>query len=217
MDDGQHLLQVVIERAGSSADVVSTGASVTVANTDEPSLSFSIVESGSIVRGNIHIQATPANVGGDPVIAVRYEVGAAVIAQSASPNLGLSALWRTVFYADGTYRVRVLAELASGRVLRAPDLILTTRNVRGWIALPTEGATVSGTVSLRGRLGCDSECFFTTATYLMDGAVLPGDSLSGIPWDSTTVPNGSHELRIVYRLRDGRVVRLGPRTFTVSN
>jgi hypothetical protein len=220
VDDGPHLLHVLVDRAGGGTDVIGTGTAVTVSNTTEPSLSFTLTPPGPAIRGNFVVQAMPANVSDDPIVAVRYEIGSSIVVRL--PSHPSPFTWQQPWFAlpDGNYRARVIAELQSGRILRAPDKQIATINIRAWMLLPRAGATIAGTVLLQAAGVCDRECGIHTTTFRLDGAVLAVTDTSSpgrFTWDSTTVANGPHTIAVSFITSDGRRMTTAVTPFTVSN
>lgn len=217
VDDGAHVIHVVVDRA-SAADVVSGGTPVEVVNPDEPRVSMTRTPSSLTVRTPVTVTPVIEGVEADPVAGIIYEVGAVVVYRRLAPDVADFEQPFTWSLPDGVYRVRLIVELQSGRILRTADEFVNLLRIRSWIRWPPLGSTVSGpTVKLEAAVVTDGEAFTYKTTFLVDGVFVGATRNTFMYWDSTTATNGSHTVVARTLLTDGRQVTTGALTFTVSN
>jgi hypothetical protein len=85
------------------------------------------------------------------------------------------------------------------------------------ITSPASGATVSGTINVTANASSDRGVagvqFFVDGAFIADKTTAP----YSVPWDTTTVSNGSHTLTAVARDAAGNKTTSSPVTVTVAN
>src|SRR5206468_15422 len=88
------------------------------------------------------------------------------------------------------------------------------------ITSPTSGSTVSGTITVNASVTIIGSLLVAGVQFKLDGANLGAQDTSSpysIPWNTTTVGNGSHTLTAMARDAAGNRTTSSPVTVTVSN
>jgi hypothetical protein len=136
-----------------------------------------------------------------------------------SHSVGLSGL-----SASTTYHFRVKSRDASGNLASSSDQTFTTLAVPDTtaptvsITAPTQGATVSGTVSVSAN--ASDNVGVAGVQFRLDGANLGAEDTTApysASWNTTTVSNGNHTLTAVARDAAGNQTTSAAVTVTVSN
>ena len=99
--------------------------------------------------------------------------------------------WDTTTYSDGDYTI--LAEgYVSGSLEDTDSVTVTVDNVTYYVTItnPSDGATVSGTVSVTTNTDCDEVKFYIDGTLVKDDTSSPFD----YSWDTTTYSDGDHTI-----------------------
>jgi hypothetical protein len=143
-----------------------------------------------------------------------HVAGVAALIRSADPALGPSAI-RNLLVSTGENPDGSFAEGSCGgggqwdgdpdgiaeplvNALRAAQIAASGPNEAPTVTLtaPTNGAVVSGTAVALSATASDSDGI-AGVTFLVDGVSVGVDSTSpyGVSWDSTTVIDGSHDIR----------------------
>lgn len=193
-------------------------------NSDTQAPSVSITSpTGGTVSGVITINASASdNVG---VTKVEFLVDGALLAtDTASP---WSATWDTSAAANGTHTLLARAYDAAGNSTASQQVTVTvTGGVEDVtpptvnITFPTNGSTVSGTVTISASASDDFGV--TKVEFFVDGASIGTGTPAGsagpwtIPWNTTSVSNGSHALMAKAYDAKGNVGIDNDTTVTVS-
>ncbi len=215
--NGSHILTA---RAYDAAGLVSTSAPVNVLVDNDhtpPQVAFSSPTNGGAVSETIQIEASASdNVG---VTRMDLYVDGNLYVSSTWPQLSLS--WNTRTVSNGPHTLSVTAQDAAGNVSSPSTVSVVVNNdilpPEIAITAPTNGATVSGTVSLQATASDDHQ--LTEVRFFVDGRLLghifaPPYSFS---WDSRTVFNGSHTLTAMAFDAAGHATTSAPVTIASNN
>lgn len=192
--DGAHALTAVATDSGGHTSQASV--SFTVAAETTMTCTITRPDDGDTVSGVTPVTANAAAEGGVETVQLLVE-GDVVDSDDASP-------WDLEFdatpWSGSTVTVAILATAASGETCE--DAITVQIATEGGFAVnitqPSDGGTVSGgAVPVRAAIGGGGGA--ESAELYVDGALTATDDASDwiFSWDSTTVANGAHELRVV--------------------
>lgn len=174
------------------------------ADTTAPTVSVSSPAEGSTVSGVVAVSAEASdNVG---VSEVRFFADGVLLgADATSPY---EAAWDTTTVPDGSHNLTAIAVDATGNSTTSTAVTVTVENTPTpppadttaptvSISEPSDGATVSGTVSITANASDDVG---VTEVRFLHGTTLIGTDTTdpyGISWDTTIVVDGEHTLTAV--------------------
>ncbi len=132
---------------------------------------------------------------------------------------------------DGTYSVRITSSSNDGATYTSregtstqrPQLVVTatttadTTNPTASITAPVSGATVSGQTPI--AVDAFDNIGVTSVDVAVDGTVIGTDTTApyGVTWDTTTMPNGSHQLTATAHDGAGNIGNAAAVGVTVAN
>jgi thermitase len=178
--------------------VLAAKNSLSTVDTTAPKVSITAPVSGATISGTVAVQGSATdNVG---VTKIELDVdGVAVATATVSP---FSFSWNSASKANGSHTLTVKAYDAANNVgsalvivnvvNAAPDTTPPTVS----ISAPVSGATVSGTVAVRGT--ATDNVGVTKIELDVDGAAVATATISpfSVSWSSASKANGSHTLTI---------------------
>jgi chitodextrinase len=216
--NGAHILTAVArDAAGNTA--TSSGVSVTVDNS-VPTVTLTAPSGGATVSGTIPVSATASdNVG---VVGVQFQVdGTNVGAEDTGSPYGVS--WSTTTVANGAHILTAVARDAAGNTTTSSTVSVTVSNVDSipptvTITSPSDGATVSGTITVRAT--ATDDVGVVGVQFQVDSTNFGSEDLTASydrPLDTTTLANGPHILTAVARDAAGNRTTSPPVTVTVAN
>jgi hypothetical protein len=189
-----------------------------------PTVTITSPTAWDTVRGTITISASVS--GDDDIIGVRFFVDGRRIGVEDT-TAPYEVAWDTTTVADGGHTLFAEARDAAGNFGNAPAVNVTVANeapptddvTRPTVSItfPTFGALVSGAITVSAEASDDAgvigiQFFVDDVALGYEGATSP----HSVPWDTTTVEDGSHTLAAVARdAADNR--RSAAVTVTVSN
>jgi thermitase len=189
-----------------AAAAVQAALTTVAKDTIAPTVSITSPGAGSTVKGLVAVDvAASDNVG---VARVDLVVNGKQLASDASAPFGFS--WDSTQVADGNASLTVYAYDAAGnaashsvsvKVANTPDLIAPTASITS----PANGATVSGTVTVRA--GASDNVGVSGMTLYINGqqvATSSGGSLS-YSWNTRKLAAGNHTLKVEARDAAGNV------------
>ncbi len=198
--NGAHALTA---RAFDAASNQATSAAVAVAvsnavpDTTPPTVSITSPSNGATVSGTVTISATASdNVG---VARVEFLVDGVVL--SSDTTSPYTASWSTTTATNGSHALTARAFDAASNQATSAAVGVTVSNAAPdttpptvSITSPTNGATVSGTVTISST--ASDNVGVARVEFLVDGAVLSSDTTSpySASWNTTTATNGAHAL-----------------------
>ena len=176
---------------------------------------------GSTVSGTVSVSADASD--DTAVTSVQFKLDGNNLgpADTTSPY---SISWDTTTASNGSHTLTAVATDTNGQTTTLAARTVTVNNTVSnpppTVALtaPTDGSTVSGTVSVSADASDDTGV--TSVQFKLDGNNLgPADTTSpySISWDTTTASNGSRTLTAVATDTNGQTTTLAARTVTVSN
>jgi hypothetical protein len=196
-----------------------TSAEVTVTEEDlPPSVEITSPGNGSVVRETVSAEATASD--GDGVEQVEFFVGTTSLGVDSNGADGWSVTWDTTSGDEGPRTLRARATDTAGQTADH-SIVTTVDNVAPTVAItsPPSGSTVSFTVPVSADAvdasGVASVDFMMNGTSI--GLDADGSNGWSVQWDTTTVPNGTHEVTASARDLAGNETLLMPIHVTVDN
>jgi subtilisin family serine protease len=189
---------------------------VTVVNPDSTPPTISITSPGGAV-GTVNINANAADSQG--LQKVQFWVDSTYLGYDASAPY--SKPWNTTLFTDGTHTVRARAVDWANNMTETTTSVVVANNDSTApsvsIASPLNSATVSGTISIDALasddLGVQKVQFWVDSSYLGFDASSPYSK----SWNSASVANGTHTIRVRSVDWAGNVSLDVTITVTVSN
>ena len=223
--NGSHTLTAVAtDSAGKSA--TSAPVTVTVSNSpppcsSPPSVAITAPANNSTVSGLVTVSATAAENGGQ-ISQVQFQLDGNNLG-AAVTQAPYQITWDSTSAANGTHTLTAIATDSCGHTANSSAVSVTVSNTPPppvvSIASPTNGATVSGSVTVSAN-ATDNGGQITQVQFQLDGNNL-GAAVTQSPyemtWDTTAVANGSHTLTAVATNNAGESTTSSPVTVTVSN
>lgn len=217
--NGGHVVSVRVDASDgiNSATFESSGTAVTLAN-PQSSLAITAPAAGSTIKGNVTVSASVSLAPGDSIWGVDFYAGSQWIGSDDSAPYRIT--WDTSYNHDGPVPLR--AVMQSSLTWTEISSAIRTVNLANLWARPTKpaaGASVSGNVTLAAKANVDIEGDVEAVKFLIDNKVVKTDWSSpfSVSWNSASVPNGTHTLRVRVITTDGRSKTSSARSFTVAN
>lgn len=205
---GTHSLTAVARDAAGNT-TTSAAVSITVNRGDStaPTVSITSPMNGAMISGTATFVASASD--NIAVVGVRFRVdGADVGVEDTSAPYTSS--WNSALVTGGTHTVAAVARDAAGNSTTSPVVSITVNN--GDTTAPTvsftspvNGATVSGTTTLRAS--ASDNVGVVGVQFKLDGGNLGTEDLTSpytFSWNTTTASNGSHQLSVIARDAAGR-------------
>jgi hypothetical protein len=225
--NGSHTLTAVARDAAgntrTSAPITVTVSNAPPPDTTAPSVSITSPENGATVSGTINVTASASDNVGVTSVQFRLDGADAGPADTSAPY---SVAWNTSTAADGTHTISAVARDAAGNTRTSSAITVTVSNgpppdtsaPSVSISSPADGATVSGTITVSAS--ASDNVGVAGVQFQLDGAnagpVLTAAPYS-VPWDTTTVGDGSHTITAIAADAAGNQTTSAPVTVTVSN
>ena len=179
---------LVSDKVGNTA----TWTTAAVAKIDTNAPTGTLTDPGANLRQTINLASVTGDTGGSGVATVTY--------QRSDPSgwMTIPQGWDTRTVADGLYDLRVVVTDRAGNT--TTSTAVTGRRVDNTpptANLPDPGANLRRTVTLAAT-GSDSGSGIATVTYQRSDPTTPGNWMT-IPaaWDTTSVADGTYDLRVV--------------------
>ncbi len=185
-----------------------------------PTVALTAPAAGSFVRATVQLSAAASDDQG--VSRVEFLEGTQLVGTDSLPPF--TAPWNTLTAADGTRTLTARAFDTSGNEATS-QVQVTVDNTppQGWVSAPRYNQEshnhIRGTRNI-AAIVTDNLSGPAQLDYLVDGVFLgttPASNLSGLPWDSTLVPDGSHSLGIRARDHAGNSADFVPMSVVVDN
>jgi hypothetical protein len=202
-----------------SNNMTTAQITVTVVNADStpPTVSITSPMNGGGAVGTININASASDTQG--LQKVQFWVGSTYLGYDTSAPYSKS--WDSTTVADGSHTVKARAvDWANNSTDTIITIVVANNDITAptvSIAAPLNGATVSGNVSIDASpgddLGVQKVQFWVDSTYLGFDATSP----YGKTWNSASVANGAHTIRVRAVDWAGNVSSDVTITVTVSN
>jgi hypothetical protein len=195
----------------------------TAADSAPPKVSGLAPAGGSTVVGSVDLSTNATDDVGVTRVTFRVD-GVAVGSDSTAPY---SVPWNSTTVADGTHTISARARDTSGKTSTLPDVANTVLVHNAPDAAPPtvqavgplDGTTVSGPVALTAS--ATDDVAVSHVTFRVDGVAVGSDSTAPytMPWDSTTVADGTHTISARARDISGKTSALPDTssTLTVDN
>jgi predicted amidohydrolase len=191
-------------------------------DTTPPTVAISSPTDGSTVSGTVTVAASASDDVG--LAGVQFFVDGVMLGaeDTTSPY---SVSWDTTTVANGSHTLMAVARDAAGNTAPSSGVMVTVSNAASdttpptvAISSPTGGSTVSGTVTVAASASDDVG--LAGVQFFVDGVMLGAEDMTSpysVPWDTTTVANGSHALTAVARDAAGNTATSSEVAVTVSN
>lgn len=201
------------------------GSVVPTADTESPVVALSSPEDGVIVSGSITLSAAASDDTG--VVGVQFRLnGAALGAEDTSAPF--STVWNTSSVADGDYEITAVARDEAGNAAVSAVITVSVSNASPppvdseppavSVTAPTDGATVSGSVTLAADASDDTGV--AGVQFVVNGAEFGAEDVSSpfsTAWNTTNTANGVYKVTAVARDAAGNASTSAVVTVTVSN
>jgi subtilisin family serine protease len=186
------------EAVDNASNTASQSISVTVINPDStpPSVSITSPTDGGTVSGTVSFDASASDTQG--LQKVQFWVDTAYLGYDSAAAYSKS--WDTTMFVNGTHLLRARAIDWANNWTEA-TITVTVNNAdavppTASITSPLNGTTVSGTITITAsasdNVGVQKVRFWVDSTYLSYDTSSPYTR----SWDSTSVTNGSHTIRV---------------------
>lgn len=215
LPDGVHTIRATA--VAGDGQTASASIQVTTDNDAPPTVSIQAPPNGATISGTTRILATAADDRG--AVRVRFFVDGVPIAEATAAPY--EADWDTNRVANGSHTIAAEARDTAGQTAVA-EIQVRVENAPAdappsvTISAPNDGATVSGTVTIRAEASDDRGV--VSVRFLVDGALLSEDASSPYEaaWDTSAVAAGSHSIVAEARDTGGQSARTAI-TVTVRN
>ncbi|MEA2089688.1 MAG: Ig-like domain-containing protein, partial [Thermoproteota archaeon] len=184
--DGTHTIEILVEdEAGNTGNALTT---VVVDNTD-PTVSIISPESNDVVRGilNVTFVTWDNNLSNASIIIDSDEPKNVTGATSFALN--------TTRLNDGTHTIKLLASDSAGNEAETSVTITVDNTIpTAEITNPTDGTELNGTITIQFSASDDN--LYEVLLYV-DQAMYNVTEENSYTWDTTTIGDGSHTIRLV--------------------
>ena len=205
-----------------------TSAAITVQvnnstpDTTPPTVAITSPANGATVSGTVNVTANATD--NVSVASVQFQLDGADVGSldTASPY---TFSWNTATVSNGSHSLRAIAKDGAGNTTTSASVTVTVSNTTTdttpptvSITAPSNGATVSGTVSVTAT--ASDNVGVASVQFQLDGAnvgALDTTSPYAYSWNTTTASNGSHTLRAIAKDAAGNSTTSASVTVTVSN
>ena len=150
-----------------------------------------------------------------------------VVATTTKPtNYGWVVPWNTTTVPNGTYTLQSVASYAGGLSGTSAPITITVSNAAPTtsVLVPSTGATLSGGAA---TLDANASANVTSVSFELSGGAYNDQVVATttkptnygwvVPWNTTTVPNGTYTLQSVASYAGGLSGTSAPITITLSN
>src|SRR5216684_799029 len=221
LSNGNHTLAATAkDTAGNSA--TSAAITVTVSNTPPPPPTVSITSptNGATVSGTISVVASASSSVG--IASVQFLVDGANFGAPATTSPYTVSL-NTTTLSNGNHTLAATAKDTAGNSATSAAITVTVSNTPPppptvSITSPTNGATVSGTISVVAS--ASSSVGIASVQFLVDGANFGAPATTSpytVSLNTTTLSNGNHTLAATAKDTAGNSATSAAITVTVSN
>jgi hypothetical protein len=220
--NGSHTLSLTVTDADGRASTATR--SVTVQNSASPpplAASFTSPAAGATVSGTVAVGMAAS--GGTPGYTYRLSIDGTSVFSTTTTATSASYSWNTPSGPDGTRTLGLTVTDSAGQTSTVTRTVTVQNSAAGgldvFITTPSEGATVSGTVTVNvwvEKASGSANVF----TLTVGGQTVWTQTTSGVhvygPWDSRTVPDGPATLVASVRDATGKTGSVS-RAVTVRN
>ena len=220
--DGAHTLTAVARDAAGNT-TTSAAVGVTVDNVDDtpPSVSIASPADGATVSGTISVTANASDDVGVAGVQFRLD-GANIGSEDTSAPWQIS--WNTVNASDGAHTLSAIARDTSGNTWLSAGVSVTVNNPDVTdptvsISAPAAGATVTGAAVMLRATAADDRGV-VGVQFRVDGAPVGNEDTAApweVPWDSTSVADGTHAITAVARDAAGNTATSAAVSVIVDN
>ena len=214
---GAHTLRAVARDAAGNS-TTSAPVTVTVADTNPPTVSITAPASGSTVTGTIAVTASASDNTG--VAGVQFQLdGNALGAEDTTAPYSTS--WNTATASPGTHTLRAIARDTSGNTTTSAAVTVTVPDATPptvSVTSPANGATVSGTVTMSAD--ASDNVGVAGVQFRLDAESFGAEDTTppySVAWDSRGSANGSHAISAVARDAAGNTRVSATVTVTLAN
>ncbi len=223
--NGTHVLTATARDTSGNLTTTSS-TTVTVSNpvpdTTAPAVSVTAPTNGSVVTGTVSLTANATdNVG---VVGVQFRVNGTNVG-SEDTTAPYSVSWNTSSIAIGSHTITAIARDAAGNQATSstitvnvsnpvPDTTLPTVSMTA----PTNGSTVSGTVSITANAA--DNIGVVGVQFRVNGVNLGAEDASApysASWNTSSLANGQYTIVAIARDAAGNTTESSPITLTVNN
>jgi Bacterial Ig domain/Bacterial Ig-like domain/Chitobiase/beta-hexosaminidase C-terminal domain len=210
--DGSHTFQVRATDAAGSVDPTPATHTWTI---DATPPGGGLADPGQFLRGTVALSASPSDTGVG-VESVDFQVSLADAGAWSSIDVDTTdpyeAAWDTTALADGAYDLRIVVADNAGN--SSPSAVVEDRvvdNTAPGATMNDPGAHLRGTVSLTAN-ATDSGSGIDTVSFQRSPAGAGAWTAVAASWDTTGVPDGLYDLRVVITDNAGNSTMSAPVT-----
>jgi hypothetical protein len=198
--NGNHTLGLAVtDSAGGSATDTRT-VSVQNGSTNPLTASFTSPAAGATVSGSVTIGMAAS--GGTPAYTYRLTVDGTQIFSTTTSATTAAAAWDTRTVANGNHTLGLTVTDAAGGSATDTRTVAVNNTSAGtlqvYLTQPTPGTTVSGinwaVIWLGGSSGTSNVYTLSVGAQVVGRETTSSTGPVSIPWDTTTVPNGTQAL-----------------------
>jgi hypothetical protein len=192
---------------------------VTVDNVDgPPAVVLTSPANGALVSGTVSVHADASDDAG--VTQVEFSVDGTSIGVDTNGADGWSAAWNTTETADGARTLTATATDTAGQTQSDSNgVTVDNTSPSVFVSSPGAGALVSGTISVAAT--ADDNQAVAAVEFFVDGTSLGTDTSAAggwsVTWDTTTVPDGAHNLTATARDAAGNTTTSFPVVVLADN
>lgn len=163
-------------------------------DTTAPSVSVTSPKNGGYVKGTTSLKATASdNVG---VTRVEFYIDGTFLGYDETSPYSKS--WNTALYTNGSHTIFAKAVDGTGNIGTSSTVNVTVDNIFPTVNItaPTNGATVSGIVSINAD--ATDNVGVSKVEFRIDGVLKTTDKTApySYSWNTTTYTNGSHSIQV---------------------
>jgi hypothetical protein len=196
----------------------------TALDTTPPTTSVTAPANGATVSGgSVSVNASASDSGGVASVQFKLDGQNLGAADTAAP---WTISWDTTKVANGSHNLTVVATDNAGNEATSNPVSVTVANATPAdttppavaLAPPSSGAPVSGSINVAAS--ASDNVGVAGVQFKLDGQNLGAEDTAqpwGITWDTTTAPNGTHQLTAVARDAAGNTKTAAAVSVTVSN
>lgn len=188
-------------------------------DTTPPSVSFTSPSQGDPVDSSAQVNLSVSD--DYAVQRVELYVGSTLLTTFTQPGPSISWTWATRSLTNGSYTLLAKAYDVAGNSSQSTVDVVVDNDVtppqQPVITSPTDGSSVSGTVSIQATATDDRQV--ARVDFFVDGTLLGSDTSApyALSWDSTTLANGNHTLSVKAYDGVGQSTASAPLTVVASN
>jgi len=194
---GSHTLGLTVTDSASHSATATR--SVTVQQAPALTAAFTSPAAGATVSGTVTVGMSAG--GGAPAYTYTLTVDGAQVFATSSSSTSASFAWNTSTVANGSHTLGLTITDSASHTATATRTVTvnnTTGTLQVFLTQPSPGSTVSGTnwavIWLSGSSGTSNVYTLSVGAQVVGTQTTSSTGPVSIPWDTTTVPNGTQSL-----------------------